>query len=183
MRLPHWSFLWKIFGICIVTAPKMPLTVLLLCVQCSTGCSSWLDHMLLLCSLKVEFLCLVSPLLVAFPDIFHRLLRYVGALPPVLFPQRLSDYTGQHASSVTACISSQATKCMLRPFVLVRIQSCFLLSPVVFFLSFFFVFTISVLASIVSGFFLFASLCYFLRFLSYRLSCILLKLRQKKKTF
>lgn len=109
MRLPHWSFLWKIFGICIVTAPKMPLTVLLLCVQCSTGCSSWLDHMLLLCSLKVEFLCLVSPLLVAFPDIFHRLLRYVGALPPVLFPQRLSDYTGQHASSVTTCISSQAT--------------------------------------------------------------------------
>lgn len=60
-----------------VLAPKMPLTILPLCIQCSTGCSSWLGHMLLLCSLKVEF-CLVSPLLVAFPDIFHRAVKVSG---------------------------------------------------------------------------------------------------------
>lgn len=130
MRFPHWSFLWEIFGTCIVTAPKTPLTVLLLCIQCSTGCSSWLDHMLLLCSLKVEFYCLVSPLRLTFPDIFHRAIK-VSECP---FANSLSSEAVRlYWSACFQCdyllpFLPRPQICVLRPFVLVRIQSCFLLS-------------------------------------------------------
>lgn len=166
MRFPHWSFLWEIFGTCIVTAPKTPLTVLLLCIQCSTGCSSWLDHMLLLCSLKVEFYCLVSPLRLTFPDIFHRAIK-VSECP---FANSLSSEAVRlYWSACFQCdyllpFLPRPQICVLRPFVLVRIQSCFLLSL------FFFLFSqyLCLLPLSVAFFSLLpfaASLCCFLRFL------------------
>lgn len=147
----------------------MWLTVLLLCIQCSSGCSSWLDHILLLCSLKVEFHCLLSPLLTAFPDIICKAIK---VREPFLQFSVLGDLwivlVSVSAGSRSLFLPRSPT-CMLNPFVLPGMQGWFILhlihcAPL---------FTMSVLASTDYSFFLFASLfASFLGSFSCSLSCI-----------
>lgn len=147
----------------------MWLTVLLLGIHCSSGCSSWLDHILLLCSLKVESRCLLSPLLMAFPDIIHRAIKVSGALSLILCPQWPLDCPGQCVRRVTvSSVSSQVTHVHAEPIRpprnarLVHFASD----------SFCTCFPMFVLASTDYSCFLFASLsASFLAFFSCSLSC------------